>query len=66
MITSALSYTPELGGEVKHRTLNGELWLRLRFDDADIAAETEAGAVCFRLVPILAKPSANTGMGTKE
>lgn len=61
MITSALSYMPEIGGIVKHRTLEGELWLRVRFDDALIEIANENETVSFRLVPILVNPPASIG-----
>jgi hypothetical protein len=61
MITSALSYMPEIGGKVKHRTLEGELWLRVRFDDALIEIVNENETVSFRLVPVLANPPASIG-----
>lgn len=64
MITSALSYMPELGGKVLHRTLDGELWLRIRFPDEAIEIVTENAIVSFRLVPIMAEPPASIGITT--
>lgn len=52
MIASALSYTLEAGGAVKHRVVEGELWVRVQFSELDIKIhENDKGVVSFVLVP---------------